>query len=216
VLNGWAAPALLDTYQQERLPYGKFVTEQSHKSAISMRRGVATDNDGPSAAADARPEFQNEIGMVFGARYASAAVIPDGTPPPVIENPVAQYTPSARPGERAPHVWLERNGRSVAPIDLVDFRFVLLAGERGSPWRDAARALSTSLGVPLSAYTVGAGADLGDPERRWATACEVEADGAVLIRPDYHVAWRSRRGATEPKQVLERIFGDLLGNHAQS
>jgi len=214
VLKGWAAPALLDTYQAERRPYGKFVTEQSLRSAISMRRGVATDNDGPSAAADARPEFQNEIGMVFGARYASAAVIPDGTPPPTIENPVAQYTPSARPGERAPHVWLECNGRPVAVLDLVDFRFVLLAGDRGSPWRDAARALSTSLGVPLSAYTVGAGADLEDPERRWATACEVEVDGAVLLRPDYHVAWRSRRGATEPKQVLERVLRNLLGNRA--
>jgi 2-polyprenyl-6-methoxyphenol hydroxylase-like FAD-dependent oxidoreductase len=210
VLNGWASPRLLDTYDEERRPYGTFLTEESHRSAISMRRGVSTAHDGPSAAADARPEFQNEIGMVFGARYASAAVIPDGTPPVTVDNPVTQYRPSARPGERAPHVWLERDGRQVSVLDLVGFKFALLAGERGAPWRDAACTLSDAHGIPLAAYTVGRHADIRDPSGRWATIYEVEADGAVLVRPDGHVAWRSRGGAMDSRQALECVLGRVL------
>jgi 2-polyprenyl-6-methoxyphenol hydroxylase-like FAD-dependent oxidoreductase len=214
VLKGWAAPGLLDTYEAERRPYGQFVTEQCLETAVSMGRGPQAAGDPAAASKLARPEFHNELGMIFGASYASTAVIPDGTAAPEVANPVTEYVPCARPGARAPHLWLERDRSRVAVTDLVDFRFVLLAGDRGSPWRDAARALSASLGVPLSAYTVGAGADLGDPDRCWATAYEVEADGAVLVRPDGHVAWRSRRGATDPKQVLERVLRDLLSSPA--
>jgi hypothetical protein len=150
--------------------------------------------------------------VIFGATYASPAVIPDGTDPPAIENPVAQYVPTARPGSRAPHVWLQHNGHRISTHDLIGMGFVLFAGERGAPWRDAARTVSASLGVPLTACTVGADADVRDPEGRWAPAYGVETDGAVLVRPDGHVAWRKRSGVTDPKRELERALrGMLLG-----
>ena len=53
--------------------------------------------------------------MIFGAAYTSSAVVPDGTPPPPVANPVTDYVPSARPGGRAPHVWLERGGERSRP-----------------------------------------------------------------------------------------------------
>ena len=55
-------------------------------------------------------EFLNAQGLIFGAMYDSAAVGPDGSAPPAVEDRVTQYVPSARPGGRAPHVWLERDG----------------------------------------------------------------------------------------------------------
>jgi hypothetical protein len=212
VLKGWARPELLDTYDAERRPWGQFVTDEALKSALSMGRGRQLRGASGDPPPLARPEFHSELGVIFGATYASPAVIPDGTDPPAIENPVAQYVPTARPGSRAPHVWLQHNGHRISTHDLIGMGFVLFAGERGAPWRDAARTVSASLGVPLTACTVGADADVRDPEGRWAPAYGVETDGAVLVRPDGHVAWRKRSGVTDPKRELERALrGMLLG-----
>ena len=207
VLKGWAGPGLLDTYDAERRPWGQFVTDEALNSAISMGRGRQPGGDSNMLA---RPEFHSELGIIFGAAYASPAVIPDGTDPPAVENPVAQYVPSARPGGRAPHVWLRRNGHRVSTHDLIGTGFALFAGERGAPWRDAARAVAASLAVPLSACTVGAAADLHDTEGHWAPAYGVEADGAVLVRPDGHVAWRQRSAVSDPERKLERALRAVL------
>jgi putative polyketide hydroxylase len=209
VVHGWGEPALLDTYEGERLPYGRAITEQSLKNSVSMGRGAPANGETDGSASRARPEFLNEIGMVFGASYDSPAVIPDGTPPPVVANPVTEYVPSARPGGRAPHVWLERDGRPVSTLDLCGMGFALLAGERGAPWRDTARMAAAALGIPLGAFTVGAGADIGDPEGRWAAAYGVESDGAVLVRPDGHIAWRRRSAAADEVGVMQGVFETL-------
>jgi 2-polyprenyl-6-methoxyphenol hydroxylase-like FAD-dependent oxidoreductase len=207
VLKGWAKPELLDTYDTERRPWGQFVTDEALAHAFSMGRGPQAGGDSPMRA---RPEFHSELGVIFGASYDSPAIIADGTERPVLENPVAQYIPTARPGARAPHVWLQTNGHRTATHDLIGMGFALFAGERGGPWRDAARAVSASLEVPMSAYTVGAGADLADPDGRWAEAYGVEKDGAVLVRPDGHVAWRKRAGVTDPARELERAMRSMM------
>jgi len=214
VMKGWAAPGLLDTYESERRPYGVYITEQCLETAVSMGRGPQAANDPTARAKLARPEFHNELGMIFGANYDSTAVIPDGTALPVVANPVTDYVPCARPGSRAPHAWLERDGRRVSTLDLVEMRYTLLAGERGEAWRDAAGAAAGSLGVPLSAHTVGAGADVADPESQWSSTYGIESDGAVLVRPDGHVAWRRRSGAADPKRELETALRAMLHAHA--
>jgi 2-polyprenyl-6-methoxyphenol hydroxylase-like FAD-dependent oxidoreductase len=213
VLNGWAAPGLLDTYEAERRPYGEYVTRQCLETAISMGRGrqAAGASDAPQLA---RPEFHNELGMIFGACYASAAIVPDGTALPAVANPVTEYVPCARPGSRAPHVWLERDGHRVSTHDLVDTRFTLFAGERGGPWIDAAHAAAGTVGGPLAALAVGNGADVADTGGKWKEAYGVEADGAVLVRPDGHVAWRSRAGARDPRGELARAFRTVLNGRA--
>src|SRR5262249_17496803 len=113
VLQGWAAPALLDTYESERLPLGRPIPEQSLANAPSMGRvgpDAVAHAAAPTAAAGtrARPEFLSEVGMIFGAAYSSRAVVADGTPRAEVADPVTQYAPSARPGGRAPHVELAR------------------------------------------------------------------------------------------------------------
>jgi len=207
VLKGWARPGLLDTYETERRPFGQFVTEQCLETAISMGRGPQSDN---APAKLARPEFHSELGMIFGANYTSAAVIPDGTDLPVAANPVADYLPSARPGSRAPHVWLTRDGRRMSTHDLVDFRYTLFAGERGMEWRDASREAAALLDVPLGAMTIGRRADVTDTEGQWTSVFGIEDDGAVLVRPDGHVAWRHRSRATQPQRELELAFRAML------
>ena len=205
VLGGTARPALLATYHDERQPVGRAITEQSYNNSVSMGR----TGGNTSGTAIARPEYLNEQGLIFGASYASAAVVPDGTAPPALANPVTDYVPSARPGGRAPHLWLERDNARCSTIDLFGDGFTLLAGAKGGAWVDGARRVADGLKVRLDAFAVG-GPGMADPENAWPKAYGVEASGAVLVRPDGHVAWRSASMVPEPAATLQRALSGIL------
>ena len=49
-----------------------------------------------------------------------------------------------------------------------------------------------------------------DPEQRFTTDYGIESDGAVLVRPDGHVAWRRRSGAADPGRELEAALRAML------
>ena len=204
VINGKADDALLDSYHDERQPFGLVVTQNALANAMSMGRNARQSKVLP------RREFLNEQGLIFGASYESSAVVPDGTPRVAVEDPVTDYVPSARPGGRAPHVRLTRGDEVISTVDLFGAHFVLLAGADGGAWRRAAQAIGPSL-PPLLGHTIGKDGDLGDPDGNWHEAYGVEADGAVLVRPDGYVAWRSRSGASNPqvalRAALDRVFG---------
>ena len=207
VLRGNADALLLDSYHDERQPLGQIITRNSLANALSMGRTAWQSNVLP------RREFLNEQGLIFGACYQSTAVVPDGTAPAAVEDPVTEYVPSARPGNRAPHVWLRRGNEQISTIDLFGPRFVLLAGSRGDAWLRAAQAIELSW-PPLVAHMIGEDSELIDPDRNWHEANGVDADGAVLVRPDGHVAWRSRSAASNPTEALraalDRVFGRVL------
>jgi 2-polyprenyl-6-methoxyphenol hydroxylase-like FAD-dependent oxidoreductase len=204
VLFGKADDKLLDSYHAERQPFGQIITQNSLANALSMGRTARQSNVLP------RREFLNEQGLIFGACYQSTAVVPDDTPPVAVDDPVTEYVPSARPGSRAPHVHLKRGDEQISTIDLFGPHFVLLAGRDGDTWRRAAQGLGTSW-PPLVAFTVGKDGDLSDPDGDWHDAYGVDPDGAVLVRPDGHVAWRSRSGASNPLEVLRGAFDGLFG-----
>ncbi len=151
VLKGQAGSSLLDTYHPERQPLGVITTETSLENSLSMGRTARQDS-----AKLPRSEFLNEQGLIFGASYESTAVIPDGTAAPHIDDPITQYVPSARPGSRAPHVWLERNGERISTIDLVGNRFVLLTGAQGGAWKSAAASVATAARPELVALSPSA------------------------------------------------------------
>jgi putative polyketide hydroxylase len=203
VLHGHADDRLLDSYHAERQPLGQAITQNSLANALSMGRTARQSNVLP------RREFLNEQGLIFGACYQSMAVVPDGTPPAALDDPVTDYVPSARPGCRAPHVGLRRGNKEISTIDLFGPHFVLLSGQDGEAWREAVQAIASS--PPLSVFTVGADGDLEDPDGKWHEAYGVNTDGAVLVRPDGHVAWRSRSAASNPLEVLRTALDRLFG-----
>ena len=84
-----------------------------------------------------------------------------------------------------------------------------MAGASGLGWRDAAVKASRELGLPLSA--VGLDGDLGDEKGTWSQLYRIASGGAVLVRPDGHVAWRSRAGVTAPQAELLRVLRAVLG-----
>jgi 2-polyprenyl-6-methoxyphenol hydroxylase-like FAD-dependent oxidoreductase len=204
VLRGRADEALLDTYHSERQPLGTIITQNSLANAMSMGR---TEKQ---AGVLPRREFLNEQGLIFGANYESTAVVPDGTPLAALEDPVTQYLPSARPGARAPHVWLKRGNEEISSIDLFGPQFVLMAGADGDAWRRAAQAVATSW-PPLVTYVIGRDSEVSDPDGNWHGVFGIERDGAVLVRPDSYVAWRSRTGAPNPEATLRGVFDRILG-----
>lgn len=232
VLQGWAEPALLDTYDAERRPVASFYTEQSSKNAqqvaADMRPSAVVEEEGPegeafraviAAGIPAQREHFDSHGQALGFHYDSAAIVADGTPPPLVDNPVRDHVPVARPGHRAPHAWIELDGRVISTLDLFDGRFVLLATKAGAAWCEAARFLAERDGVPLVAYALAdapraLAVARGAPARvvdDWRARYGIEPDGAVLVRPDGHVGWRVRRAPADRRVALAAALRQILG-----
>jgi putative polyketide hydroxylase len=117
---------------------------------------------------------------------------------------------AGEPGTRAPHVAVTFGGREISTIDLYGQCFVLLAGANGAAWISAAERVMQRLGVPLDVYIASVWS--------WevlklaaAAAHRLEMDGALLVRPDDFVAWRTEAAAEEePERTLERVLCRLL------
>jgi putative polyketide hydroxylase len=214
VVTGWAGPALLETYEREREPVDRWTTEQTLRNLASLRRVGTGATEKDTSMHEGRQELFHEQGLIFGAAYESATVLPDGTARPVVANPVTDYAPTAHPGCRAPHVWLERAGQRLSTLDLFGTSFVLLAGRTGTAWCQAAANVAHARRLPVHAFTVGAQGGLVDPGGSWATTYGVEQDGAVLVRPDGHVAWRARSCVTNPAETLLGVLASMLGEMA--
>jgi putative polyketide hydroxylase len=58
---------------------------------------------------------------------------------------------------------------------------------------------------------VGGSGELGDPEGTWQRAYGLEPDGAVLVRPDGYVGWRTRCGVDNPARVLTQVLNGIVG-----
>jgi putative polyketide hydroxylase len=202
VLQGRAGTGLLGTYETERRPVAAAIMADAIRNVTAGSAGQRSE------------QFSNR-GRVLGVCYDSAAVIPDGTAPPELENPVIDYVPTARPGSRAPHLWLFKGDLQISTLDLYDTRFVLLSGPAGRRWQTAANEVSQRLRTPIDSYIVGSEGPLLDRTGEWAKLYGVEPEGAVLVRPDGHVAWRTQASAAENslESALRSIL-DLTPNEA--
>jgi hypothetical protein len=107
-------------------------------------------------------------------------------------------------------LWVERGGQRISTLDLLDGRFVLFVGSAGASWQNAASVAAASLGIELSAYRVGAEGDLIDLENRWQTKMGVPVEGAVLVRPDGFVAWRTSMQLADPEPRLVQVLATIL------
>jgi 2-polyprenyl-6-methoxyphenol hydroxylase-like FAD-dependent oxidoreductase len=216
VIKGWGGAALLSSYEAERRPVGlRNVAEASRNLGrmLSTRERLpgpeifapGPDNDiarkqyGDWFAETMRHEwFAN--GIMLGYRYDTSPIVwPDGTPaPPDVSHP---YIQTARPGDRAPHVFLE-DGRST--LDLFGRGFVLLRLGRDAPSGTRIEQAARERGVPLTSIALADPKVLSAYERR-----------VVLVRPDGHVAWRADTEPADAAALMDVVCGQPIAIRQQ-
>lgn len=241
VLRGRADPALLETYRDERVPVGEHIVDRATRSEglipplfqalqlppaaseSDLLKALTELQSATPQAAQRRQAFDealrgtlmcfNTHGVELNQRYRSAAVVTDEAPEPVpSQNEEVYYFPSTFPGRHLPHAWLLRDQRRVAVLDLCGKgAFTLLTGIRGEMWREAGVRVTDELDVPLRVITVGRGCDYEDTYGDFASISQIDEDGALLVRPDQMIAWRSVTTGEDPTARLVAVLRQILG-----
>ncbi len=241
VLAGQAGAPLLDSYEAERRPVDARNAQRSLENAVNHLEIIATGGvsheQGPEGnwaslrrlwSGDPADEEHraavlrliraqsmefNEHNVEYGFAHESAAIVADGTPEPENPDDVRIHIPSTRPGSPLPHAWIEDIDGDRRPIkDLVrPGAFLVIAGEEGTAWCEAARELARELDLPIDAVRIGhVDGDLFDPRSTWLRHREFGPRGAVLVRPDRYVAWRSMGAEEAPEQPLREALEQML------
>ncbi|MFE4617002.1 FAD-dependent oxidoreductase [Streptomyces sp. NPDC056747] len=209
VLGGWAGPDLLASYDAERRPVAE--TTSARASARSVEHSHPGYVPGPGSGGP-KGKKGGILNEVLGYRYPQGAVLGADRTLPVVSDGLRL---TGEPGSRAPHMWLNRAGTRVSTLDLYERSLVLLSSADGSGhWHIAATRIAQQLSVPLDSYRIGAGPDVElspASDTDWAEAHGVTPDGAVLVRPDGFVAWRSEGASADPGAALRRALTAILG-----
>lgn len=194
MVDGWGGPRLPGSYEAERKPIAHRNVDLSTQTFRAMR-GI------PSAAEAVRqtawrttdvPTYAIQDHVRTCPAIADFGVIvDDGSPPLPQVSP--KFAASTRPGARAPHAWLSER-RST--IDLFGDGFVLMrsadADVDTAPLLDAAK----SRNMPVREFTIS------DPD-----IVRLYEQPLVLVRPDYHVAWRGHDIPENPGAILDHVRG---------
>jgi 2-polyprenyl-6-methoxyphenol hydroxylase-like FAD-dependent oxidoreductase len=180
VERGWAGPALLASYEDER----RGVVEQTVASAESNMRALTGDLPADPQVIQEVKRFEfYSLGLVLGYSYAGSPVIQPGQATGTVTD-TTTYEPSAEPGARLPHAWLP-DGTSL--YDRLGRGFTLVGpARRAASLAGRARERRTPLALcePPAGYP-------------WR-------DEFLLVRPDQHIAWR----ASDPRSIdLDLVTG---------
>jgi len=240
VLRGNASESLLDSYESERRPLAQELIASTFKGWAASRQFVEAIGFSPKNSpeenwkamrtvweeSEAGDEVRQKIKEVvpaispnyeslntgFGYHYENGALVPDGTPDPGPQDTLGIFKPTSRPGHTVPHTYFHGIDGRHAVADIVGSgKFVLIAGDKGESWCEAARAIASEQNIPLEAFTVGTTAgDWNDVRNVWAELREHGPAGAILVRPDRFVAWRSQGSATTSAlEELKGVFNTL-------
>ena len=223
VLHGWAGPGLVETYDAERRPVA--LATAARASARSAEHSHPGYDVSPGAGGP-RPGM---MAVVLGYRYPEQGGAHLGADPERGAVP-EDFSPLAAPGGRAPHLWVRRGDERLSTLDLYERTPVLIAGAGGGAWCEAAAGAGRATGVPLECFRIGHDLTVEDHRRRppasppaggppagrpggapegppdFGRLHGIGEDGAVLVRPDGFVAWRSEHACADPEGVLAEVL----------
>jgi 2,4-dichlorophenol 6-monooxygenase len=180
--------------RRQALSYGNSVTQRFHTDATVGAEVQA-------AIADQRPHF-DRIGLELGYAYDVGALLPDGSEPVDDPESVSTYLPSTRPGARFPQFWLDGNRARRSSHDLLRPGWTTLVVGADVPGDPA------ELAGICETYRVVLRRLSPDPACRGLAHrhCGIARDGAVLVRPDGHVAWREYEGVVLTEPLLRAVL----------
>jgi 2-polyprenyl-6-methoxyphenol hydroxylase-like FAD-dependent oxidoreductase len=203
VLTGRASPRLLDSYESERRPVAESNADFSlHNASRFVQCDEALRSGNPDRIAFWIRDSDNHIhsiGQSLGFVYEDGAVIPDGTGKHVMQ--ARWYHPADKPGARFPHLWLDLARRHTT-LDWFDREFVLVAGPKADGWVEAAKKVSGRNGRIVQVR------QLQDSHEKDGLLLGLR--GAVLVRPDGHVAFRMPWTPSDPAAELSSALATLL------
>lgn len=190
VLDGWADPDLLDSYEAERRPFqARIIDEATENMRVLGPELVVPDlaTDTP-AGQEARRRTRDRIQSTKRRQFHALDLVLDWN-----YEDAEIATDRTRPGTRLPHAWLGTNHSLFDELgDGLTLLLLAESGEAGGGIVGAAR----SRGVPLRV------ADL----RPHALADRYGA-GWLLVRSDQHIAARGDEAPADPGALLDRFRG---------
>lgn len=240
VLKGQAGQELLDTYSSERALVAERIVKRANRSGrefaglfdalgvsdtqteqemvdrIEERKADTPEGAAIRAALAKAMEIKNyefnAHGVELGQFYSSTAIVSDGsTPPEPDRDPDLYHQASTVPGSHLPHAWVGDHVRKRAMMDVAPYdQFTLITGVAGSVWESAADTIGQELGVPLETVVIGPGRAVADLYFDWSRLREVEEGGALLVRPDKHICWRSVELVDDPEAALRQALVAVL------
>lgn len=175
VINEQAKDSLLDSYYTERVQIAKTNTSWSTVNAerfVKIFTALA-QNDLTTFEEELKDQSRHvnnvllDLGFIYGSEYQTQE----------------KYKPSTQIGARAPHCWL---GNNKSTIDLYNNQFVLVCSPEAHYWQEKYRQF------PCKIVTIGEQGDYVDINHDFLDKYEISRLGAVLVRPDGHVAWRAQ------------------------
>ncbi|CDR34112.1 FAD-dependent oxidoreductase [Criblamydia sequanensis] len=178
VIKGRAEDSLLESYFVERHQIAKTNTFWSRNNAKRFERIFAALAQGDlgsfeEALKDQANHINNillDLGFVYGHDY---------------QNTQGAFKPTTKIGARAPHCWISLENRQKSILDLYLNEFVLVCHPEAVFWQKEYQSF------PCKVITIGENGNYVDIHRDFLEKYQISKKGAVLVRPDGHIAWRS-------------------------
>ncbi len=205
-VHGWAGPELLSSYSAERIPVVKWVRDLTEWSTQHVANTWTQAGDGgawsrrrcsPRADREGDPGREergaDELRCAVRCRLLRLAdhrIRRDRAPAASF----GEFTPSASPGARAPHMWL---GDGTAVFDHVALQGFTLLRLNSDVDTQAFEDAAANRGIPFSVQTLRADG-----------LSELYEAPLVLVRPDHYVAWRGTAVPDDPGAVLDVLRGE--------
>jgi 2,4-dichlorophenol 6-monooxygenase len=151
-----------------------------------------------------RIEFQARAIEMGYDYYASPAVVQDGSLADAPDPWGTEYRQNTRPGHRLPHAWLQREGHRLSTHDLLRTgEFLMLTGADDEDWSRAADTAAEQFGVAIDRVRIDDGT--------WLKLRDHDDSGALLVRPDGHIAFRAPTAVADHEQAIAVAIGTALG-----
>jgi 2-polyprenyl-6-methoxyphenol hydroxylase-like FAD-dependent oxidoreductase len=207
LLDGWAGPRLLDSYEAERRPLQqRVIAEAAANMSVLSTQLLRESMDDPGPLGERTRQRAAEqiqatksaeyfsLDLVLGYRYRDSPVIPDepDTREPVDTRPADDWVTTARAGRRLPHLWVRLD---VSTLDLVGPGYTVIAAQSADidPLACAARERR----VPLAVHQDG-----DDLAARLGAS-------VIVVRPDHVVAWAGAAVPAEAAALFDQVTGRI-------